>query len=217
MGINKNTIRFLVDLESNNNRDWFTENKPRFVEAVADFTGYLDELIAEISTFDESLSGVKAKDCIFRIYRDVRFSKDKSPYKPHFSAYVAGGGRKTMNSGYYVHLDPFQSFIAGGKYMPDAEELTKIRTNIVEKLAEFQNILNESNFKKAFGEMSKEYALKTAPKGFPKNHEAIELLKLKSFTVSRKCSEKEICNLKFVTDNFRTMKPFLDFLKNSLT
>ena len=101
MPIHKNTMRFLIDLESNNNRDWFNENKSLYITAIADFTAYLDDLIVEMTGFDESLSNVKAKDCVFRIYRDVRFSKDKSPYKPHFSAYISGGGRKSNLPGYY--------------------------------------------------------------------------------------------------------------------
>lgn len=216
MPIHKNTMRFLIDLESNNNRDWFNENKSLYITAIADFTAYLDDLIVEMTGFDESLSGVKAKDCVFRIYRDVRFSKDKSPYKPHFSAYISGGGRKSNLPGYYFHLDPFQSFIAGGKYMPEAEELLAIRTKISNDFTGFQKIINEPKFKANFGEVSRDFSLKTAPKGFPKDHEALELLKLKSFTVSRKCSEKEIKNLEFVADSFRTMKPLLDFLNDSL-
>jgi uncharacterized protein (TIGR02453 family) len=216
MKLSKTAFRFLVDLESNNNRDWFNENKTLYIKAMADFTLFVEDLISQIAEFDETIKGVNAKDCVFRIYRDVRFSKDKSPYKSYFSAYIAEGGRKSTRPGYYVHLDPTKPFFAGGKYTVEPDELLKIRTNIIEDYDSFLKILAEPNFKTAYGEMSREFALKMAPKGLPKDHKAIELLKLKSFIVVRNCKEKEICDTSFLLENARIMKPFLDFLRNSL-
>jgi uncharacterized protein (TIGR02453 family) len=216
MKLSKTTFRFLIDLESNNNRDWFNENKPRFLEAMADFTAFIDHLITQIAEFDDSIKDVKAKDCVFRIYRDVRFSKVKTPYKSFFSAYIAESGRKSTQPGFYVHLDPTTPFFAGGKYTVEPDELLKIRTQIAEKFDSIENIFSEAKFKTAYGEMSREFALKTAPKGFPKDHVAIELLKLKSFIVSKTSTEKEICDTDFLTENARTMKPFLNFLRDSL-
>jgi uncharacterized protein (TIGR02453 family) len=216
MKLSKTTFRFLIDLESNNNRDWFNENKPRFIEAMSDFTVFIEALIAQIAKFDDSITDVNAKDCVFRIYRDVRFSKDKTPYKSFFSAYIAEGGRKSTRPGYYVHLDPTKPFFAAGKYTVEPDELAKIRTQIAEDFESIRNIFSEPKFKTDYGEMSREFALKNPPKGFPKDHEAIELLKLKSFIVSKICKEKEICETDFLTENARIVKPFLDFLRNSL-
>jgi uncharacterized protein (TIGR02453 family) len=150
MKLTKTTFRFLIDLESNNNRDWFNENKPRFIDAMADFTVFIDDLIEQIVTFDDSIKGVKGKDCVFRIYRDVRFSKDKTPYKSFFSAYIAEGGRKSTRPGYYIHLDPTKPFFAGGKYTVEPDELIKIRTEIAENFDSFKNIFSEPKFKACF-------------------------------------------------------------------
>jgi uncharacterized protein (TIGR02453 family) len=118
--ISKETLLFLKGLEDNNDRDWLQANKKEFENAKANFAGFVGEMITGISRFDQDISGLAPDACIFRIYRDIRFSKDKSPYKTHFGAYISPGGRKINSPGYYIHIQPGgQSFLAAGKHMPD--------------------------------------------------------------------------------------------------
>ena len=133
----------------------------------------------------------------FRIFRDVRFSKDKRPYKTNFGAFIAKGGRKSMNPGYYFHIEPSGSFVGGGVYMPPAEPLQAIRNYISENGAEFLEIINDNKFKKVYPEMYDD-KLKTAPKGFPKDHEFIDLLRYKSFVFSKELDNSEISSDKLV-------------------
>ena len=124
--IAKEALGFLKKLENNNNRDWFQANKKDFDKANANLTEFTAYLIEKVSKFDPEIAGIEARSCVFRIYRDIRFSKDKSPYKTNLGAYISPGGRKSMLPGYYFHVQPGQSFIAGGKHIPDGPELVKI-------------------------------------------------------------------------------------------
>jgi len=219
-GIAKETISFLKGLEDNNNRDWLQGHKKEFEAAKNDFAGFVGELIAGISKFDPDVSGLAPDACIFRVYRDVRFSKDKSPYKTNFGAYISPGGRKTNSPGYYIHLQPGgQSFLAGGKHMPEPKELLAMRQAIADKTDEFLKSIGGKKFKELYGGMDGE-KLKTPPKGFAKDHPAVEYLKFKSFTASHPIDKDSVLTApdfpKYVVSTFQEMKPFIDFLRKAL-
>lgn len=146
--IQKETIAFLKNLKKNNERDWFQANKKAFDAAQDNMTAFAGYLIGEIGKFDEGVAGLDPKACVFRIYRDTRFSKDKSPYKTNLGAYIAPGGRKSMLPGYYFHLEPGASFVAGGKHIPDGPELLKIRNAIVDNTPAFLEIVEKKSFQK---------------------------------------------------------------------
>lgn len=212
------TIDFLKKLKSNNNKDWFDANKEKFLSAKTEFEGVVDQLIKGIHKFDKKLSAeMKGKDCTFRIYKDVRFSKDKTPYKINMGASINPGGKKSLVAGYYLHVEPGgSSFLAGGVYMPEPELLNSIRQEIDYNSAPLLKILNSAPFKKYFKGLDQEDKLKSAPKGFEKDHPHIELLKNKHFVVSHKISDKDLLDKKFpelVISGFKAMHPFLEYLR----
>jgi len=218
--IAKETIDFLKKLASNNNREWFQANKKAFDAAQDNMTAFAGYLIGEIGKFDSSVANLDPKACVFRIYRDVRFSKDKSPYKTNLGAYISPGGRKSMQPGYYFHLEPGASFIAGGKHLPDGGECLKIRNAIAKKTAEFLKIVEKKSFRDAFGQMSGN-SLKSAPKGFDPEHKAIEYLKLKDFMAWTELkSDKSLIATDFpkqLVKLTKEMYPLVAFLRNALT
>ena len=177
-----------------------------------------DVLINEIGEFDSAVRGVSPKDCIFRIFRDVRFLKDKVPYKTNFGSFIARGGRKSVYPGYYFHIEPNQSFVGGGIYMPQAEPLRAIRNYMAENAPEFKTIINDDDFKKVFPEMY-DHQLKTAPKGFAKDHEFIELLRYKSFVFSHTIDNKNITSddfLEQLVNAFKQLQKVNSFLSEAL-
>jgi len=176
-------LQFLQELSDNNNREWFNENRKRYEESREKILFLTDIFINEIRKFDPEIPLMSPKDCIFRIFRDVRFSKDKRPYKTNFGSFIAKGGRKSEYAGYYFHIEPGGSFIGGGIYMPQAGPLKAIRNHIEEHPDEFLAIINDPNFKAFFPEMM-DHKLKTAPRGVDKNHPYIDLLRYKSFAFS---------------------------------
>ena len=218
--LTEETITFLKRLDRNNNREWLQSHKPDFETAKEDFAKFVEDLIGRIAKFDPKIGGLLPESCTFRIYRDVRFSKDKKPYKTNFGAYLSAGGRKSAAPGYYFHLQPGHSFLAAGKYHPEPSELLRVRTAIADHPDEFRKILNARNFKKCFGEIHGE-KLKTAPKGFPKDHEAIEYLKLKNFLAFMELHDDKFIISKefpsFVASAFKQTKPLVDFLRQALT
>lgn len=146
--IQPKTFAFLKALKKNNNRDWFNDHKSEYENAKDNVLGFIQELVVAFSTFDSSLRGLEAKDCLFRIYRDTRFSKDKTPYKTNLGASINAGGKKSMGPGYYVHLEPGGSFIAGGIWMPPADEVKKIRQEIDYNGKDLKKILTNLRSKK---------------------------------------------------------------------
>lgn len=211
-------VQFLRELTENNNREWFNDNKKVYNESKEKILFLTDVLINEIGKFDPSVRGVAAKDCIFRIFRDVRFSKNKEPYKTNFGSYIARGGRKSISPGYYFHIEPNQSFIGGGVYMPQAEQLKSIRNYIAEHALEFQQIISDPVFKKVFPKMY-DHQLKTAPKGFAKDHEHIDLLRYKSFVFSKTLNNKELINNGFIeqaVDAFEQLHKANTFLGDAI-
>ena len=214
--IKKSTLDFLTALKSNNNREWFTKNRQAYAEAKENFGSFIQEVINEIVEFEPILKGLEAGSCIFRINRDIRFSNDKSPYKTNMGAFIVRGGRKNGNrfTGYYIHAEPGSGFIAGGAYMPPAPWLNSIREKIDEETESFLKIINDPVFKKYFGTVEGD-KLKKAPKGYPADHPYVDLLKFKSYLVSKEVTDNEMVSKDFfsnVINVCRAMKPFNDFL-----
>ncbi len=194
MKLSHDTFRFLSDLNRNNQREWFAENKERYVKAKEQFEGFIEGVIDVFSKKEPSLIGLTGKKSVMRIYRDVRFSTDKSPYKTNFGASLHNPSHKGNFPGYFISISPDESFVAGGYWMPEASLLKAIRQEIDYAPKKFQSILEEKNFVKLFGTLSHENKLKTAPKDYPKDHPLIEILKLKSFTASVPLMEDELCS-----------------------
>lgn len=214
-------LKFLKAIAKNNDRDWFEKNKPKYLEAKAQFEDFLEELHKELVKFDESLGGLNPRKMGFRIYRDVRFSKDKRPYKVNMGAGFSPKGKMDQEPGYYIHLEPGnKSFIAGGVYMPDAEKLAKIRQEIDYNPKNLLSIMNRKSFKKYFDDLDDFDKLKTAPKGYPKDHEHIHLLQHKSFVVSHAFTDAQVTDKKFVKNLAAVCKeimPLNTFLKEAIS
>ncbi len=211
-------LEFLNELSENNNREWFQKNKKWYEESRDKFLFLTDVMINEIRKFDPEVPALAPKDCMFRIFRDVRFSKDKRPYKTNFGSFIAKGGRKSMHAGYYFHIEPNESFLGGGIYMPPAAPLKAVREYIAEHGDEFMDIINNPVFKKTYPEMYDD-KLKTAPKGFPKEHEFIHLLRYKSFIFSKKLKKTEILEENYIENmvqSFQALKPVNQFLNEAL-
>ncbi len=212
-------FEFLNTLALNNNREWFTENKHLYVESQQNVIAFLEDLIKEMSGFDEDLAKLDAKKSLFRIYRDTRFSKDKIPYKTNFGASL-GMGKGSQKGGYYLHLEPGKSFIAGGIYMPEASVLRELRKEISLYAEDFLAVINNKEFKKYFPELDQEGKLKKIPQGFEKDDPMAEYLKLKNFIVVYNLKDEEISDknaVKNLTGIFKLMKPLNDFLNAPLS
>jgi uncharacterized protein (TIGR02453 family) len=179
----KQVLQFLQELSENNNREWFQLNRARYNESREKMVFITDILISEIRKFDPDIPYMDPKDCLFRIFRDVRFSNDKSPYKTHFGSFIARGGRKSLRAGYYIHIEPGGSFIGGGLYRPPADSLKSVRRQIERHPGSFLEIISHPSFKAVFPAMMDDQ-LKTAPRGFAKDHEYIHLLRYKSYVFS---------------------------------
>ncbi len=218
--IQKSTLDFLKKIKTNNNRDWFEKNKSNYLTAKDDVEKNIDDILTGIRTFDKRIkSEITAKKCMFRIYRDVRFSKDKRPYKTNLGAGINPAGKKDFSPGYYIHIEPGNSFVAGGMWMPPAPELAKIRQEIDYNFKEFSKIINDKNFKKVFGELDQDDKLVNVPKGYPKDHKALEFLKLKSFIVVGAIKEKDVLSKNYAKSAIaicKAMKPLNDFLQRAI-
>jgi len=217
--IQKSTLTFLSDLSKNNNREWFTANRSRYDDAKANYESFVQAVIDEITKFDPILKGLEARTCMYRINRDIRFSNDKTIYKTYMGAFIVKGGKKNGDkyAGYYIHVEPGNSnMVAGGAYVPPMPWLTAIRQKIDGRGDAFRKILNNKDLKQFFGDIEGE-KLKSAPKGFQKDHPDIELLKMKSYLVSRVFSDKEITSegvFDLIIKGCRAMKPLNDFLND---
>jgi uncharacterized protein (TIGR02453 family) len=214
--IQKSTLDFLTDLKSHNDREWFQKNRKRYDEAKIDYESFVQAVIDEIITFDPILKGLEAKSCTYRINRDIRFSNDKTIYKTHLGAFIVRGGKKNGDrlAGYYFHVEPGNSMVAGGAYVPPMPWLTAIREKIDEQGDKLMKIISNKEFIKYFGKIEGE-KLKSAPKGFSKDHKYIELLKHKSFLASGQISDSYIVSkncFDYVISAFRAMKPLNDFM-----
>lgn len=216
--ISQNILQFLKDLRVNNNREWFVKNKKSYDLARREFELLTGVLITEIGKFDKDIQTLLPKDCIFRIFRDIRFSNDKTPYKTNFGAYMSKGGRKGSYAGYYLHIEPTGSFLAGGIYMPPSPVLRAIRNDIYNNIDEFNEILSDEKFRKYFGEIWGD-KLTGPPHGFSKDFQYIELLKYKDYNVGHQLNQKQLTENDFVTyaaEVYKAMVPFNRFLNNAI-
>jgi len=214
-------LKFLKAIAKNNNREWFEKNKPAYLEAKESFDDFLEGLHKDMLKFDESLAGMNPRKAAFRIYRDVRFSKDKSPYKVNMGAGLSEHGKMEQEPGYYLHIEPNdKSFVAGGLYMPSPENLAKIRQEIDYNAAALLKILNNKKFKSYYKGIDEWDKLKTMPKGYAKDHPHIDLLKNKSFTVSHPLKDSDVTNKNFrkkVIDAFKEIKVLNDYLRGAIS
>ncbi|MCO6496611.1 MAG: DUF2461 domain-containing protein [Chitinophagaceae bacterium] len=214
------TVRFLSQLKRNNNKPWFDAHREQYLAAKEDFDNLVQEIINEYGKVDPEIGALQVKDCVFRIYRDIRFSKDKTPYKTHFAAGFNRGGKRVHFPGFYFHVQPGGlTYCGGGIWHPDNEELKKVRQEIDYNLEEFEAILNEKKFKKLFGPLEEDDKLTRAPKGYEEDNPAIEYLKLKSFITGVAFDDEALTHKGLVTkvvNTFKTMKPFIDFLSRAL-
>lgn len=216
----KQILSFLTDLNRNNNREWFNENKGRYQEALDLFRELAASMISGISSFDPSLDGLDAKQSVFRIYKDVRFSKDKSPYKTHFGCWMTKGGRKSTDAGYYFHLEPGKSFAAAGVWMPPAEQLKLIREEILYKPEAYLDIVNELEAQKIYERGGLEDMLKKGPAGFPKDFAHIDELKYKHHIFSRNYKDAELKGkdlTSLLTEDYRGFYPLVSYLNHAMS
>ena len=211
-------IKFLSDVRANNSREWFNANKNEYFEAKDEFVKMVDFLIPSLAVNTPTLRGLEAKDCIFRIYRDVRFGKDKSPYKTSMGAVIAPGGRKSAMAGYYLHIEPGGCLLAGGSYSPPGDMLKKIRSEIYYNSDEFKEIILAPDFKNYFNELEGAKLVRP-PVGFPKDFKDIDLLKFKHYTIFHRFDDSKVGNNDFLMmaiNIFEKMNPFIDFLNRAL-
>jgi uncharacterized protein (TIGR02453 family) len=211
-------LDFLSQLAENNNKEWMDANKKWYLSCKEEFLEDVAVILKGLAEREPVFEAFKPKDCVFRQNRDVRFSANKDPYKTNFAAYFSPKGKKSEGPGYYLHVQPGQSFIGGGIWMPMGETLKKIRKEIDYSGAELMKIENDPTFKSTFGEIQGE-KLKTSPRDYDAEHEFIEYLKLKSFTVTTHLKDQAINSGQFIgiaLDTFNTMRPFQDFLSKAV-
>ncbi len=219
--ITKDSLAFLADLKKNNDRDWFLENKSRYDIYKQNYYDFAQELLDKMIVLDDSLKNLEVKKIVFRINRDIRFSKNKTPYKTHMAVWFSAGAKKDNLAGYYLHIENGKSFVAGGLYWPEAEALGKIRKEIAFFQNDLEKIIDDSDFKSIYKELecNENNSLKTSPKNYDKEHPAIEFLRLKSFVATAQISDKEVLQKNFaekVAQQMIILKPLVDFLNRGL-
>lgn len=213
-------LDFLGELKANNEKEWMEANRKYYQEAREEFKKLTGYVLDALKAFEPGLEGVTVNDCIFRINRDIRFSNDKTPYKPWMSAVMAEGGRHTTNAIYYLHLQSNnESRVAGGIYQPAGEQLRKIRQEVDYNAPELKKIVSTADFRKHFGQIQGE-KLSRAPKGYPADHPNIELLKLKSFLAMQSFTDEEVLQEDFAgraIESFRMVQPFNEYLNVAIS
>ncbi len=219
--IQSSTFEFLKKLKENNNKLWFDQHRKTYEKVKADYLASASAILSEMKKVDTSLEMLTAKDCIFRINRDVRFSTDKSPYKTNLGIAFHPGGKKFNLAAYYIHLEPGQSFIGGGLWVPEAPLLSKVRKEIHYFYDDLRNILDNTEFKKLYGDLDIEEGQKLSrpPKGYEADNPAIEYLKLKSFTTSATVTEEFLTSEEMISSivkSFTILKPFISFINRGL-
>jgi uncharacterized protein (TIGR02453 family) len=215
------TLKFLKDLKKNNNKPWFDKNRSRYEAARNDFETFIQNLIDKHSKNDPDLKELQAKKCLFRINRDIRFSKDKTPYKKNFAASLDKGGKKSGFAGYYFHLEPGKTFLAGGIWMPPADKMKKVRQEIDYCLDEFKKIVESRKFKAVYGDLYTGEGVRLAkiPHGFEKDNPAADYLKFRSWLVLSDIPDSFLTSkdlVKKTVDDFLIMQPFIKFLNRPL-
>lgn len=216
----KEILSFLKTLARNNNREWFNDHKGEYNEVKKKVEDLTARLIAGVSAFDPDARRLSPADCLYRIYRDTRFSPDKTPYKTHIGIYICPPfGKKSLRCGYYLHIEPGNCLVAGGAWCPDAVSLKRIRTDIYENVEEYLGIIGNPEFKSFYHEVGEDL-LKTAPKDFPKDWEHIALLRPRSYTVGTPLTDVQVCGTdmeRLVLERMRVVRPFNDFLNYAIT
>jgi len=219
--IKAETFSFLTDLAANNNREWFALNKKRHDEARQNILDFVAEVIKGLAETDQAIpADLDPKDCVMRIYRDIRFSLDKTPYKTNFGAGISPYGKSFNGPGYYLHVSPEECFVAGGCWMPEKEHLKLIRQEIDYNGSDFKRSLEKVSSGNKFGQLDTDHKLKTSPKGYPADHPDIEYLKLKSYTVTiplKPVELKKPDSAEKVANGFATIHPFIVFLRNAIS
>ena len=219
--LQKATLSFLKNLKANNTKEWMDANRTDYLSAKEDFEKFAEVMIPILGKSDPDIAQLKAKDCIFRINRDIRFSQNKAPYKTNMGWYIAKGGKKSPFAGYYCHIEPGQCFLAGGIWMPMPDVLKKVRQEIDYNFDAFKKIVSHKKFKSTFGDLdrSEGYVLSRPPKGYDENNPAIEYLKLKSFIAYVPIDDKLTTDkglLKHVTTLCETLAPLIGFLNTAI-
>ncbi|MEJ7610886.1 MAG: DUF2461 domain-containing protein [Ferruginibacter sp.] len=219
--IEQSTLKFLSDLKKNNTKEWFDTNRKKYESAKEDVNKAIERLIKAIGAYDEHIATLQAKECTFRINRDIRFAKDKTPYKTNIAGYFSKGGKKSDAAGYYLHIEPGKAFAAAGCWWPEAKQLASIRQEIDYNFDEWKKIIFSAKFKAVFAEgVSQKDSLQRAPKGYEESNPAIAFIKLKSFVVYRQLSDAELTDKNFVKNIasiFKASKPMVDFLNRAET
>jgi uncharacterized protein (TIGR02453 family) len=216
------TVNFLKELKKNNNKPWFDSHKEKFFSAKKDFENFVEKIISLTSSFDDDIKDLQVKNCTFRINRDIRFSKDKTPYKTNMGASFNKGGKKSIFAGYYFHLEPGgKSFAGGGLWMPDTVELKKLRQEIDYCLPEFKKLLSNSSFKKQYNglEMKEAQMLVNIPKGYEKENPAAVFLRLKSFVATKNIADNLLQTPQLVNEvnsAFKALMPLVKFMNRAM-
>jgi uncharacterized protein (TIGR02453 family) len=216
--IEKSTLDFLNKLRKNNSKEWFDKNRPLYETAKGNVENFVSQVLIRMAPFEPQIGMLVAKKCLFRINRDIRFSKNKSPYKTNFGASMNSGGKKDPGAGYYIHIEPGNSFVGGGIYMPETVMLHAVRQEIDYDLKGFQKILADKKFKKIFGGLETIEKLQRPPKGYEESNPAVDLLKHKHFIVSCMLSDTDLQSKNLVKQTvaaFETMHPFIAFLNRA--
>jgi uncharacterized protein (TIGR02453 family) len=217
-GVSEDLLKFLKGLAKNNNREWFDAHRSQYDSARLEFTAFVRELAETIARFDPLVAGVDVHKCIFRVHRDVRFSKDKTPYKAHFSAFIAKDGKKSKYPGYYIHVEPGESMAAGGIYHPEPENLALIRAKAARDGSALRKILNAPAFRKAFPKGLEGDRLKSPPRTYAKDHPHADLLCMKDFIVVSRIPDSELAGglLKTAEERFKLMLPLQKWLSDAV-
>ncbi len=219
--LQSSTLKFLKDLKKNNNKPWFDAHRGQYESAKKDFEEFIQQVINTHGKKDPDIKDLLAKSCLFRINRDIRFSKDKSPYKSNFGASISRGGKKSSFAGYYFHCEPGQSFIGGGIWQPEPDKMKKVRQEIDYNWDEFKKLIGSKKFKSVYGDLysGEDLSLSKVPQGFEKDNPAAKYLKLKSWIAMREVKDADLTSkglLKLTTDTFDTLYPLLKFLNRAI-
>jgi uncharacterized protein (TIGR02453 family) len=219
--IQPSTLQFLKNLKKHNEKTWFESNRKVYETAKKDFEDFVARILTRMKKSDASIAHLQPKDCTFRINRDVRFSKDKTPYKTNFGMYITRDGKKGNAPGYYFQCQPGNSFVAGGLWQPMKEELGKLRQEIDYNWPAFQKLMADKKFKAGFGDLrrTKEELLTRPPKGYDNENPAIDYLRLKSFVAYKSVTDEDLVSgdlVKKVTDGFGLLRPVVDFIAEAL-
>jgi len=219
--LQSSTLKFLNNLKKNNNKPWFDAHRSDYEKSKKDFEQFIQIIIDRHGKKDPAIKNLIARNCLFRINRDIRFSKDKTPYKTNFGASINKGGKKSPTAGYYFHLEPGQCFAGGGIWMPMSEDLKKVRQEIDYNFSDFKKIIGSKKFKLVYGELSNdpEYSLSRVPKGYDPDNPAAAYLKLKSFIVMIQIKNSDLTSKELAKKTitaFDALQPLIEFINRAI-